>query len=1128
MTKTNYPAIIKVAMSFLVAFGLAACSDRPDDNVAVITSPYAGQAETEAMVELLSANGSEVSVFSLSDLKTEDLDGFKTVIYHRPDTSAIDAEELASKEILLPFVQKGGNLMLTMDAVRLLNEWGVEPQPIEVKYESGVDHGFGRPLGFHGYREHPMYEGLFGGAYTWKADFDHQARTLGFHGSNLPQAEGARVLGISWIYIYYLENSKILWETPVGDGKILAVGGHLYFSRKNLNRTTLEIFMDNTIDWLNGTRKFNSKENYWSFDDVAVAQTQCPDFRIRVKTENSWTPEVSSIAGVREGRKSNFWSVTGQQVAVFGHEAGNIEEVWFHPIMGLRDMSFGVRYRGSEDVVWVDTQATVMVRSPYNFERIFTLANGGTVTENINAAPEEPLFTINYSWNDPDIEEIFVAYTSNLRLMWPYSLESTGTLYYANDGAVTTVFDRAGKLNMITAFDIAPAEVKSGMYDFRSRDVKTFGETPAKHKSVTFLYRFPAESGKMNFYMSGGECGLKQSAGLIRKYMGNTKEVYAQSKAYYDGFDKEFLAIETDDSVFNMAYRWALVSVDKFYTHTPSLGKSLTSGMWSTSRGWGGGHAVSGRPGYVWYFGRDTEFTALSMVDYGDYEKVREIIKTFGKYQDPDGKVYHELTTSGSAHYDASDATPLYIVLAGYYLEKTGDTEFIRSQWSDIKKALSFCYSTDTDGDGLIENTNVGHGWQEGWQLHGAHTEVYLAAIWKKALQYCEVMGNLFGDEELAAKCAQDALVCQDRLDNGFWNEEMGFYNHGLMIDGSYQEHECVLGHAPVFFGHADKDKAVKTALTFSNKFFSTDWGVRMVGYDSPFFGLGGYTYGNIWPFHNGCAATAEYRAGLRYQGFRHAYSNLRLFDTWDFGNIAEVILGNKLEFTGIAAHQQWSSGMNLYPLYQGMLGIDADALKDEISLSPAFPTDLSVAKVRNIRLGEKKIDMDYKRTDKAYVYSLSSDSSADMIFTAVLPLATVVESVEVDGAAVEFSVYDDVQNVCVSIAPFLLQGAKTIAVKYNGGIGAMLNLQPLVMGRDDDGIRIERESYDSQSRTYTLEVAGAKGRLYELDVLALSDVVSVSGAELVEKKGDITTLRISFPEKSNEPFVDGMITIQL
>ena len=171
---------------------------------------------------------------------------------------------------------------------------------------------------------------------------------------------------------------------------------------------------------------------------------------------------------------------------------------------------------------------------------------------------------------------------------------------------------------------------------------------------------------------------------------------------------------------------------------------------------------------------------------------------------------------------------------------------------------------------------------------------------------------------------------------------------------------------------------------------------------------------------------------------------------------------------------------------------------------------------------------MNYVRAENEYRYTLSSQAAVNVTFTAVLPLATTVESVIVDGTPVEFNVTDDIQNVCVSIDPFVLQGNKSVVIKYKGGIGAMLNLQPVVVGRNDDGIRMERESYDAETGIYTLEVAGAKGLTYNLDILTLSDVKSVSGAQLVSKDGNVTTLSISFPEKSKEPFVDGLITIQL
>lgn len=1118
-----------LVLSIVVLF-LGSCNPA-SKNVLILSSSHTVQAEIDSLAQILLEEGKQVNILAIDELTTEFLENNQTVVYHRSDSSSIEQSEIDLKELLVPFVEKGGSLLLSMESVRLLNVWGIEPQPLEVEYQDAKDYGFGRAVGFHGYREHPIYEKLFGGAYVWKAKVDNFARTLGFSSENIPQAEGSKVLGINWAYIHYHEDRKLIWETPIGKGKILAIGGYMYFSEPNVNRSTLLIFTNNVIDYLNGVNRFESAEKSWAYDKVPVQKTDFPVQKITLKEESPWIAEKTVLTGVRQANKRNFWNVAGQQVLITGREQGRIEEIWIHPIMVLRDMAIGLKYKGEEDIVWLDQKEAQITRSPDYFERYYSLSNGG-FQEIINASPEQPLMSINYRWDDPNIENLYITYTSNLRLMWPYSLNSTGTLFYANDqdGAVTTIFDRARELNLMTAFDREPLRYEDGMYDFAHREINKFAQIPAKHKQVSFLYTFDGTPGSLNFYLTGGESGLDLSAGLIKEYMGNSQKIYEESKQYYQNFDKDFLSIESSDPQFNLAYQWALVSVDKFFCHTPSLGKSLMSGYWSTSRGWNGGHKVSGRPGYAWYFGRDTEWTGVALTDYGDYEKVKDILITFGKYQDPDGKVYHELTTSGSAHYDASDATPLYLTLAGDYLRKTGDVEFIKSQWSNIKKSLLFCYSTDTDGDGLIENTNVGHGWQEGWQLYGAHTEVYLAAIWAQALDDCAYMAATLGDEELALQCKQDMQRTKQLINENFWNDSLQFFNHGLMQDGSYQEHKCVLGGTPVIFGLTDKEKAVATALNFSNKYYSTDWGVRMVGYDSPFFGLGGYTYGNIWPFHTGCAALAEYQAGLRFQGFRHAYGSLRLFDTWDYGNIAEVIIGDKLSFTGICPHQQWSSSMNLRPLYEGMLGMKVDALKDSMALAPAFPVDWNYAHVKNIRMANKCVRLDYERTADEYRYTISNENkqSVNLDFTAVLPLATIVDDVCVNGVSVPFTQIEDVQNTCVSIQPLLVDGKKDVVVKYKGGIGVMVNFTPLYEGMPDDGLRIEKEVYNSETKTYILDLAGYKGKSYQIEILTLSEIVGMKGATLVEKKENSVIYKVDFPNKGKEPFINHQIEIVL
>ncbi len=107
------------------------------------------------------------------------------------------------------FVKDGGNLILSMDAVGLLNAWGIEKNILETKIDSVKDEGFGRPLGFHSFKSHPIFEGLHGGVYSWKAKQDHAIRKIGFFNENLPDTSISKVIRIEWTYITF--HGKINW-----------------------------------------------------------------------------------------------------------------------------------------------------------------------------------------------------------------------------------------------------------------------------------------------------------------------------------------------------------------------------------------------------------------------------------------------------------------------------------------------------------------------------------------------------------------------------------------------------------------------------------------------------------------------------------------------------------------------------------------------------------------------------------------------------------------------------------------------------------------------------------------------------------------------------------------------------
>src|SRR5207249_6559701 len=126
----------------------------------------------------------------------------------------------------------------------------------------------------------------------------------------------------------------------------------------------------------------------------------------------------------------------------------------------------------------------------------------------------------------------------------------------------------------------------------------------------------------------------------------------------------------------------------------------------------------------------------------------------------PDGKIPHEISQSSAlvAWFDqypyawaSADATPLYVIAHADYWRASGDREFIRQAWESIVKAYRFSSATDSDGNGLIENTNVGHGWVEGGALYPPHEEMYLEGLWLAASRGIAELADLLQDPALAS-----------------------------------------------------------------------------------------------------------------------------------------------------------------------------------------------------------------------------------------------------------------------------------------------------------------------------------------------------------------------------------------
>jgi glycogen debranching enzyme len=129
------------------------------------------------------------------------------------------------------------------------------------------------------------------------------------------------------------------------------------------------------------------------------------------------------------------------------------------------------------------------------------------------------------------------------------------------------------------------------------------------------------------------------------------------------------VSVELPDPQIQQAYDWARVSMLQGMVNNPSLGTGLVAGYRTSGE--------SQRPGFAWFFGRDSFWTSFALNASGDFSNSRIALEFISKYQREDGKIPHEISQGASFvnwfkdypyPYASADATPLYIIAVNDYV----------------------------------------------------------------------------------------------------------------------------------------------------------------------------------------------------------------------------------------------------------------------------------------------------------------------------------------------------------------------------------------------------------------------------------------------------------------------------
>lgn len=469
----------------------------------------------------------------------------------------------------------------------------------------------------------------------------------------------------------------------------------------------------------------------------------------------------------------------------------------------------------------------------------------------------------------------------------------------------------------------------------------------------------------------------------------------------------QYSRIETDSGQFNALVKRATADLRMLTTVLPT-----------------GPYPYAGVPWFNTPFGRDGIITAIEclwlnpslargVLAYLSQMQATEIIPE----QDAEpGKILHETRHGEMAvlgempfarYYGTVDATPLFVMLAGAYLERTTDCSFIEAIWPNLQAALLWMeHYGDCDEDGLIEypahtrNGLLHQGWKDSDDavLHAdgspaegpialCEVQAYVYGAWRSAARMAAVLRL----PELESRFSQKAEELREHFEETFWCEDLSLY--ALALDGHKRPCRVRTSNAGqcLLTGIASADRAARVAEALLRPECFSGWGIRTLAMAEPRYNPMGYHTGSVWPHDNALIAYGMKHYGISSPALRIFTGFFDAAMTCDLYRIPELYCGfprrqgeGPIAYPVACAPQAWSAAA-LFLLLQASLGIKVNALEQRITLfRPSLPPFLRQVAITGLVSQEATADLLIVRHEEdVSIHILGQNGKLDVV---VLP----------------------------------------------------------------------------------------------------------------------------------------------
>lgn len=702
-----------------------------------------------------------------------------------------------------------------------------------------------------------------------------------------------------------------------------------------------------------------------------------PSFPIFTKDQ----PHIS-----QQAMPSKPFSLVGPRGAILGQQNGKYE-AWIFPWKIFSNMRMTVRMRDYAVPIKVNTHAAWIDVQPYATTLTYSHANF-TIHQIMLApkqGPDENGVLVLYQFEAVRPMDITFSLRPVMQRMWPANSPDAASPEWIKTG------DHSGFYILHLPFPRNAAAL--AIPDAEPGILAPYQER-AKYWPLQFVLHYdPAKDrGKLypllitfstNQKTSGTEA-LYQSLSTLDH---SVKSLFQGNRDYYAHLLAAHTSIDTPNDRLNQAFEWAITAMDQLRVKiTPDLDEqALTAGFV------GSGDAA--RPGFGWFFGRDSLWSLYAVNSYGGFQTTRQEIDFLLKRQRADGQIMHEWSQTADLvdwkslpyEYASADATPLLPMAMNDYYSMTGDEAFVVSKWNQLQKAWQF--ETSHDSSDGIYNNSVGSGWVESWIPSMPHQEIYLALLDEQASAAFADLARATHHDDIAQQAEDRAKQIRKTIEHEYYVPQLNFYAFSRNQNGSL-DRTATIFPAVAWWNHFSQLQHPDAMMSrWASSEFATDWGSRILSDKVSFYDPISYHQGSVWPLFTGWISVAEYKGDHPLAGYASMMQNVDLTWAQDPGDVTELLSGRFYQVLGRStAHQLWSSSMVISPILRGMFGLEWDEPHQRLYLSPHLPADWPEASIDHLPFGKGFVDLHFKREDGQLIVTESATNVAAPQLTSRIP----------------------------------------------------------------------------------------------------------------------------------------------